>query len=66
MARIAKVCKINDFHVHINVLFNDALCHSVIIDDRQLNVTAGVGRMIVTRVKPKSWEKAVPVLHCLP
>ena len=66
MARIAKVCKINYFHVHINVLFNDAFCHSVIIDDRRLNVIAGFGRMIVTREKPKSWEKDVPVLHCLP
>jgi len=62
VARIAKVCKINDFHVHINLLLNDAL--SVITDDKRLNVIAGFDRMIVTRGKPKSWEKAVPVLHC--
>ena len=54
MARIAKVCKINYVHVHIKVLFNDALSHSVIIDDRRLNVIEGFGRMKVTREKPKS------------
>jgi len=66
LARIAKVCNINNFYVHIQVLFNDALCHSVTIDDRRLNVIAGFSRMIVTREKLKSWERAVPVLQCLP
>jgi len=51
VTRIAKVCKINDFHVHINVLFNDSLYHSVITDDRRLSVIVGFGRMIVTRGK---------------